>query len=395
MAKNTCASILTTSIMLVACNQPVMTLPPASPQATGAAVSAELPAVTQTATVESSATAYLTQEPTRAPMAPPTGLIAFQAFSKQDGIFIVQADGSEARQVISGAAVFSGPIAWAPDGQVFYYLADQGSGHGMLEVYRGDPEGLDPYRLTHDEFTDSDIALSPDGTQMAYVSSRPVDSGRYEKQLMLMPAGGGPTQRVIDAQVDVGSLAWSTSGTALAFTATIDGHADCPSLFVVRLPNELAEIGGGRCHYGTPQWQPDADGILTICQMPDPNGEIGICLSGGPSGAQSLVIDGGIDAAVWSPDGASIAFIRQVDDITRSLCIAKADGTNQKIVVPEYPVTFVGSDLVWSPDGVYIAYTAQVDGENMGVYVVSVNEGETARLPVEVFGPIGKLSWHS
>lgn len=399
MVKSIVALILSGGLLLAACSQPTPTLLPVRTQptdvATAVEASGEPSAIAPTTTSRPSPTASATQEPLRTPLALPMGFIAFEAFSQQDGIFIARADGSEGRQAISGDAIFSGPVAWSPDGQAFYYLSDQGSVHGMLEVYRGDPAGLNLRRLTHDEFADSDIALSPDGTQLAYVSSRPIGPDRYQKQLMLMSADGGRAQRLIDAPVDIGALNWSTSGTTLAFTATTEGHADCPGLFVVRLPNEPTDIGGGRCHYGTPQWQPHADGILTICQMPDPNGEIGVCLSDAMSGAQSLVVGGGVDAVVWDPAGANIAFIQQLNDSKRSLCIAKSDGTAQEIVVSEYPVTFVGSDLVWSPDGAYIAYTAYDASEHMGVYVVSVGGGEAKQLPLEVFSTIGKLSWHS
>lgn len=394
MFKRIAALVLAASL-LAACDQPAPTLLPGSAQPTDVATVVEPSAIAPTTTSEPSPTTLATQVSIRSPLAPPKGLIAFEAFAQKDGIFIARADGSEGRQAISGDAIFSGPVVWSPDGRAIYYLSDLGSVHGMLDVYRSEPAGQEPRRLTHDEYADSDIALSPDGTQLAYVSSRPIGPDRYQKQLMLMPADGGQAQRVIDAPVDMGTLTWSTSGTALAFTATTEGHSDCPDLFVVRFPNEFTEIGGGRCHYGTPQWQPHADGILTICQMPDPNGAIGVCLSNASSGAQSLVVNGGVDAAVWNPNGASVAFIRQLDDSTRSLCIATSDGTVQEIVVPEYPVTFVGSDLVWSPDGAYIAYTAYDDSEHMSVYVVSVDGGEAKQLPLDEFSTIGKLSWHS
>ena len=401
MAKTAVSAYLIASLTLASCSQPMIaptlardSQPTSTEQATEESATSTALVNTPMSTVQLSPTAQPTQVAVQVPFQPPTGVIAFQAIQEQDGIFVAKADGSGARQIISGEDIFSGPIAWAPDGQTLFFLSDRGSAHGMLEIYQSDAEGLHLRRLTHDEYFDWDVVLSPDGKEIAYVSTRPTATGAFARQLFVMPVNGGAAERLTEENVDVWNAAWSPSGMAIALTTTPHGDTECPSLIILRLPGDLTDISGDKCHFGAPQWRPNAFSVLTICQGLNASEVHGVCVSDSGSGGQSLVVEGDVDAAAWDPDGATIAFAMQIDESTRSVRTIEPGGRNEQIIVAAYPVTFAGSDVAWSPDGSYIAYTAQVEQGDEGVYLVGAEGGEPIRLPMDIRGPIGVLSWH-
>ena len=70
-------------------------------------------------------------------------------------------------------------------------------------------------RLTFNDSTNSAPAISPDGSQVAFTSSR-----TEKAQLWLLPLDGGEARRVTDLPQGVGGGAvWSPDGTKIAFTA--------------------------------------------------------------------------------------------------------------------------------------------------------------------------------
>jgi dipeptidyl aminopeptidase/acylaminoacyl peptidase len=80
----------------------------------------------------------------------------------------------------------------------------------LLEVESGEIR-----RLTFSDSTNTAPAISPDGSQVAFMSSR-----TEKPQLWLLPLGGGEPRRVTGLPQGVGSGAvWSPDGSKLAFTA--------------------------------------------------------------------------------------------------------------------------------------------------------------------------------
>lgn len=134
---------------------------------------------------------------------------------------------------------------WSPDR---LWIAYQGRAAGNTDIYRMRPDGSGSERLTDDLAEDTDPAWSPDGSRIAFISTRGGDGPR----LHMMDADGGNVRRVM---FRVGTAhkdpVWARDGRRLVVVATVDG-ADV--LYIVD-----AETGNsGRLGTGAePAWSPD------------------------------------------------------------------------------------------------------------------------------------------
>ena len=81
-----------------------------------------------------------------------------------DGIFLSNADGSEARQLTDGLRPDFMPV-WSPDGEK---IAFHSTRDGTFEIYMMNPDGSDQVRLTQSESSSKCPAWSPDGKWIAF-----------------------------------------------------------------------------------------------------------------------------------------------------------------------------------------------------------------------------------
>src|ERR1700704_3689032 len=160
---------------------------------------------------------------------------------KPKNVFALSLDGGEARQLTS----FDddcGDIAWSPDGRRIAFTvkdakaadADEAAPHvyermryktdeGFLSdqrrrhVWLVDAAGGEPRRLTNGDWDDQQLAWSPDGREIAFVSNRTADRERNTVADGHVAAGtGGATRRVTDEAGQYGNPGWSPDGKTIA-----------------------------------------------------------------------------------------------------------------------------------------------------------------------------------
>jgi hypothetical protein len=119
---------------------------------------------------------------------------------------------------------FVSPAAVLPDGNVLAQVLDAGGGR----VVTLDPSG-DPVHTVATEGREltADPALSPDGSQIAYMRQRLSRSGRGERRiassdLMIVPLSGGTPHRIARIKGGARWPSWDPSGSRLSYT-TLDG----------------------------------------------------------------------------------------------------------------------------------------------------------------------------
>jgi dipeptidyl aminopeptidase/acylaminoacyl peptidase len=199
-----------------------------------------------------------------------------------------------------------------------------------------------PRQFTSGEKRDSLPRWSPDGSQLAFTSSR--GEGKTG-QLYVIPAEGGEARKLTDLKEDPSELAWSPDGSRIAFCARVrdesyeeeDDKKRRPRRFT-RLNYKLDNVGwigdrrqhvfvvpvdgseepkqltDGDFEHSAPSWSPDGTRIVFVSARSEfwdteLASDVFVVDAEGGEPKQLTESDGGCDGPVWSPDGTRIAFL--------------------------------------------------------------------------------------
>lgn len=254
-----------------------------------------------------------------------------------------------------------GSPALSPDGsQVAYVvttvLEDQNRRHSEIWLAAADGSG-EPFRVTSPAFSASGPRWSPDGSLLVFSSSRPG------------PAGGGgggswflrmdrPAGEAFQIEGLRGSPIFSPDGTWIAFTMAVRPPPAAERTYGSDFERRVVERFDGR-DYDWMNYRFDRSGYLTDPRDPraTPPREIHIVPAAG--GEPRRLTDLGVNASgvAWSPDGSRLAFTadahqRDEHSYGRSdLWVVDLDGTVTRVTDDEYNY----SGPAWSPDGREIA----------------------------------------
>jgi TolB protein len=183
--------------------------------------------------------------------APHGGQIAFTSYLRgAPDLWMVSAEGGRARVVSKRPGINSG-AAWFPDGRSLVLTL---SYEGNAELYRISPDdGRVLARLTQAPSLDISASVSPDGSQIAFVSDR-----EGTPQIYVMPAAGGPPRRLTFQGKENTTPRWSPrrDRPQIAFTGRDeDGGFD---VFVYDVPTgRIDRVTQGRGSNQSPDWSPD------------------------------------------------------------------------------------------------------------------------------------------
>lgn len=239
------------------------------------------------------------------------------------------------------------------------------------------------HMLTHGEGVNREPRWSPDGTRIAFMSTR---SG--VEQLYVMNADGTGVVQVTHSPGFKGGEDWSPDGTRIAFASSEAGITG--PLGIVHAPGDIyvARSDGSGARRLTsgggfnvdPEWSKDGTRIAFFSDRGGP-GEIWVMAADG-SDVRRLTEGPSLNASPsWSPDNARIAFHSERDfpgGYESAIYVMNADGTDQRRLIDGK-----GLSPAWSPDGRWIAYVSDRDGP-WNLYAVRPDGSQLTRLTNDV-----------
>ncbi len=247
------------------------------------------------------------------------GRIAFVAAKEDDvhslNIFVMSSDSGTIQLTDTGR---DGQPAWSPDGSRIAFISTR---DGDAEVYVMNDDGTEQTRLTHTSAGEGRPQWSPDGSRISFISDR---DGNVD--LFVMNADGtGPTNLTNDPAFD-GAATWSPDGRWLAFAS--NRGATGFDIYLI---------------------DPDAGNVTRLTD--DPSDEAG---------------------PARSPDGTQIAFFAgSFDTREYGLFTMDADGSNRMRLTDTNG--HLGFIPAWSPDGTTIAFEHQPPGHNHELFLINLD----------------------
>jgi WD40 repeat protein len=269
-------------------------------------------------------------------------------------------------------------------GQVIAFTSDREDGEGDIYIMSA-PEGVDtgeqgipnPKRLTDDPAYDGWPTWSPDGSQIAFMSTR---SGNPD--IYVMDADGSNLRQLTDHPANDIWPEWSPDGTRIAFPSRRDGNFE---LYVVNADGTgLQRLTNTPGHEDFPAWSPDGTQLLFSRSEGDDGTFVMTVPSGTDaggaepgSGNERRLLDFRVLEPAWSPDGTRIAFgsdhegFRAIYVMDVADALTGTDAANLR----KLSNTRAGENCPsWSPDGTRITFASWRDG-NGEIYVMAVPDG--------------------
>ena len=241
---------------------------------------------------------------------------------------------------------------------------------GNPEIYVMNADGSDVVRLTDDPAFDDSPALSPDGTQIAFLTARHDPSPSFpdlKYEIYVMGSDGSNLRRLTETDAAEDHPAWSPDGTKIVFDADYDGDSFYEIYTMNADGTEVTRLTANAANDQFADWSPDG---TQIAFSSDRNGNWDVFVMEADGSNQRALTDSPDWELfpAWSPDGTQIAFnglaprSRNTD-----VFVMNADGSDvrQLTDAPRFD-----ENPVWSPDGSLIAFQTERDG-NFELYVMA------------------------
>ena len=232
---------------------------------------------------------------------PDGSAIAFTSDRSPAGMWLVNADGSNLRSLLTGPAI-AGGSSWSPSGRSIAFGAFLDNDDPFTHIFIADADGSHLRRLTTASRYEFSPSWSPDGTRIVF-GAIPDSTGAH---IFVIRADGTGERQLTDGSTE--QPVWSPDGRRIAFTSS---NTD----------------------------DPQAKTQIFVMQEDGSNQHV-------------LTSDGGFQAAAWSPDGRQLAYAgipgEQTNYTPIQIFRMNSDGSDVRAITAD------GSDVLassnsWAP----------------------------------------------
>jgi Tol biopolymer transport system component len=232
--------------------------------------------------------------------------------------------------------------------------------------------------LTDNPADDRDPAWSPDGSRIAFTSTR-----EGNENIFVMNADGSDLVRLTDHEAVDEDPAWSPDGTRIAFTSHRDGRT---KVYIMNADGSDLVLPADESG-SEPTWSPDGSKIAFVAGAGGGDDIFSMNVDG--TERVNLTQTGGNDRhPAWSPDGTRIAFSSEREGY-KNIFVMNADGSDQSRRTTDDEAD---EHVAWSPDSTYLVYTSEREDDNPELFIIHANGTDRVRLTVYAQGD-GHPSW--
>jgi len=233
------------------------------------------------------------------------------------------------------------------NGRIAYWVYDGNDS----EIYSMNPDGTDCKQLTDNSDPDYSPDISPDGTKIAFESSR---SG--SNKLYVMKADGTAVRNLSGSEVGEGSPAWSPDGNKIVFVKKADVWIMGADGSNRKNLTKTGPVDGYSISESEPSWSPDGTKIAFDKRNGRSNAtDLYTITVDGTELRQVTDFPGKEYSPDWSPSGHRLAYYSSTKFLGARIFTIRPDGTGKRLIAQD------GESPVFSPDGKRIAFTREGD----------------------------------
>ena len=288
----------------------------------------------------------------------------------------------------------------SPDGATIAFVVtvmDMGANRGASDIWLVPARGGEPRRLTSSPAADTTPRWSPDGRSIAFISARSGSS-----QVWTIDTNGGEAVQVTRISTGASGVIWSPKGTHLAFVSSV--FPDCPDDASNRKRMEEAEASQVKArlfdHLLIRHWNSWWDGTRSHVFVVPAAGGTAVDVTPGDFDTPPIALGGDQDYA-FSPDGAELAFVRNIDPelllglgTNNDIFLAGINGGEAKKLTANKANDHSPR---FSPDGRFIAYLAMArpgfEADKLSLMLFDRKAGTAVNLTEKLDYSIGGFLW--